>query len=79
MLQKEPFFCHKFCPFWSVSVHNHTQLNRIVRETAKLVQPPVCAPSVQGSFLIWVFRIDCIYRVSVFSMFVLAGIVYSGA
>ena len=69
--QKEPFFCHKFCSFWSISVHNHTQLNRIVWETAKLVQPPVGTPYVQGSTLSWMFGIDCIYRVSVCSMCVL--------
>ena len=67
----EPFFCHKFCPFWSVSVDDHTRLNRIVRETVKLVQPPVGTPYVQVSFLSLVFRIDCIYRVSVCSMCVL--------
>ena len=71
MLENEPFFCHTFCSFWSFSVHNHTQLCRIDRETAKRVHPPVGTPYVQGPYLSWMFRIDCIYRVSVCSMCVL--------
>ena len=55
--QKGPFFCRKFCSFWSVSVHNHTpQLNWMVWETAELVQPLVGTFYVQGPSLSWMFH-----------------------
>ena len=67
MLKRSLSSVTSFVPSGPFRFPTHTQLNRMFRETARLVQPSVGTPYVQGSSL----SIACVYRVSVCSMCVL--------